>query len=261
MLLDNGRTDVARRRGRPAGAALHPLLGLPERLPGLRADRRPRLRLGLPGPDRRDPHPAAARHREAPGRRADRLAALRLDAVRRLLRRLPGRASTSPRSSSTCAPRWSDSPTATHRCPTPEAVGHRRGCAWALAEPAAARPGRARGRARRSARRAARPDAATAAAGLGRSAPGPAAATCGCRRASRSGPGGGGPTAAGGGDAMSPTATEARDGDPRAASRDALADAPVARVSIPRGYERAAARRAPTSSSCSPSASATTARR
>ena len=38
----------ARRRGRPPGAALHPLLGLPELLPGLRARRRPRLRLGLP---------------------------------------------------------------------------------------------------------------------------------------------------------------------------------------------------------------------
>ena len=38
----------ARRRGRPPGAALHPLLGLPQRLPGLRADRRARLRLGLP---------------------------------------------------------------------------------------------------------------------------------------------------------------------------------------------------------------------
>ena len=48
MLLDNGRTDALGRRGRPPGAALHPLLGLPERLPGLRAHRRPRLRLGLP---------------------------------------------------------------------------------------------------------------------------------------------------------------------------------------------------------------------
>ena len=42
-----------------AGAALHPLLGLPQRLPGLRADGRPRLRLRLPGPDRRDPDAAA----------------------------------------------------------------------------------------------------------------------------------------------------------------------------------------------------------
>ena len=51
----------ARRRGRPRGAALHPLLRLPQRLPGLRAHRRARLRLGLPGPDRRDP--VAAAHR------------------------------------------------------------------------------------------------------------------------------------------------------------------------------------------------------
>ena len=46
-----------RRHRRPPGAALHPLLGLPQRLPGVRAGRRPRLRLGLPGPDRRHPHP------------------------------------------------------------------------------------------------------------------------------------------------------------------------------------------------------------
>ena len=51
----------ARRRGRPDGAALHPLLGVPQRLPGLRAHRRARLRLGLPGADRRDPVPAADR--------------------------------------------------------------------------------------------------------------------------------------------------------------------------------------------------------
>ena len=48
-----------RRRGRAPGAALHPLLRLPQRLPGLRADRRPRLRVGLPGADRRDPDAAA----------------------------------------------------------------------------------------------------------------------------------------------------------------------------------------------------------
>ena len=47
VLLDDGRTRRARRRGRPPGAALHPLLGLPERLPGLRAHRRPGLRVGL----------------------------------------------------------------------------------------------------------------------------------------------------------------------------------------------------------------------
>ena len=54
----------ASRRGRPAGAPLHPLQRVPERLPGLLADRRARLRLGLPRADRRDPHAAADRHRE-----------------------------------------------------------------------------------------------------------------------------------------------------------------------------------------------------
>ena len=79
--LGAGRPD------RPPGAALHQVLGLPERVPGLRADRRPRLRLALPGPDRRDHLPAAAR-RHLPGRR---VAALRLHLVRRLLRGVPGR--------------------------------------------------------------------------------------------------------------------------------------------------------------------------
>ena len=74
----------ARRPHRPPGAALHPLLGLPELLPGLLAHRRPRLRVGLPRPDRRDPHPAARGPR--PG--AD--AAVGVLAVRRVLRGLPG---------------------------------------------------------------------------------------------------------------------------------------------------------------------------
>ena len=77
----------ARRRGRPAGAALHPLLCLPQRLPGLRAGRRPRLRVGLPGSDRRDPQPADAGSGGGP---AGRLAAVCLVAVRRLLRGVPG---------------------------------------------------------------------------------------------------------------------------------------------------------------------------
>ena len=84
VLLDNGRTRRARRPGRPPGAALHPLLGVPQRLPGLLAHRRARLRVGLPRPDRRDPDAAAAGAR--PG--AD--AAVRLEPVRRVLRGLPG---------------------------------------------------------------------------------------------------------------------------------------------------------------------------
>ena len=76
----------AGRPGRPSGAALHPLLGLPELLPGLRAGRRPRLRLGVPRPDRRDPQPAPQGRGHRP---AGRLAAVRLLALRRVLRGLP----------------------------------------------------------------------------------------------------------------------------------------------------------------------------
>ena len=87
MLLDNGRTRaLADEVGRQALRCIRCSACL-NVCPGLRADRRPRLRLGLPRPDRRDPQPAAEGHRR---RRADRLAALRLDALRRVLRGLPG---------------------------------------------------------------------------------------------------------------------------------------------------------------------------
>ena len=85
VLLDNGRTNTLADTVGRASTALHPLLRLPERLPGIRAHRRPRLRLGLPRPDRRGAHPALA----GITGHAD-LAALRLLAVRCLLRRLPG---------------------------------------------------------------------------------------------------------------------------------------------------------------------------
>ena len=71
-----GQRTHARARGRgwPPGAALHPLLGVPQRLPGVRAYGRPRVRIGLPGADRRDPDAAAARGSTArprcPSRRA-----------------------------------------------------------------------------------------------------------------------------------------------------------------------------------------------
>ena len=84
VLLDNGRTAALADPVGRAGAALHPLLGVPERVPGIRAHWRPRLRLGVPRPDRRDTVAAAHRHR------GQRIAAVRLVAVRRLLRRLPG---------------------------------------------------------------------------------------------------------------------------------------------------------------------------
>ena len=51
-----------RRRGRPRCAALHSVQRLPQRVPGVRTHRRPRVRLGLPGSDRRDPEPATHRH-------------------------------------------------------------------------------------------------------------------------------------------------------------------------------------------------------
>ena len=57
---------------------------MPERVPGVRAGRRARLRLGLSGPDRSDPDAAAAGHRGGA------IAAIRLLAVRRVRRRLPG---------------------------------------------------------------------------------------------------------------------------------------------------------------------------
>ena len=83
--------------GRPPGAALHPLLGVPERVPGLRARRRPGLRVGLSGPDRRDPDAAAAR----PGRRRRRCRGRRRCAVPAT--RSARSRSTSPRCSCTCA--------------------------------------------------------------------------------------------------------------------------------------------------------------
>jgi hypothetical protein len=53
----------AGRRDRTADPQLYPLLGLLERLPGLRAYGRPRLQLGVPRPHRRHPHAAARRDR------------------------------------------------------------------------------------------------------------------------------------------------------------------------------------------------------
>ena len=66
VLLDNGRTAVLADEVGRSGPALHPVQRLPQRLPGLRAGRRPRVRLGLPGADRRHPHPDAHRGRQNP---------------------------------------------------------------------------------------------------------------------------------------------------------------------------------------------------
>ena len=75
----------ARRSRRPAGAPLHPLLGLHQRVPGLPPDRRACVPLAVCRADRGDPRPTA-RGRERGGG----VAAVRLVALRRLLRRVPG---------------------------------------------------------------------------------------------------------------------------------------------------------------------------
>ena len=85
VLLDNGRTNVLRDEFGPPGAALHPLLSLPQRMPGVRADRWSRVRRHVSRTDRGRPDTAARRRRtclDAP---------IRVIAVRGLLRRLPGR--------------------------------------------------------------------------------------------------------------------------------------------------------------------------
>ena len=94
ILLDNGRTAVLVRRGRPGRAELHPVQRLPERLPGVRAGRRARVRVGLSGPDRGDPVAAADRDR------GQRLAC-------RTRRRSAAPATTSVRSRSTFRRSWS----------------------------------------------------------------------------------------------------------------------------------------------------------
>ena len=84
ILLDNGRTQRAGGPGGVEGVVVHPLRGVPERLPGLSPRRRLGLRLGLSRPDRLDPHAPSDRP-EKGGR-----AALRLVAVRGVRRSLPG---------------------------------------------------------------------------------------------------------------------------------------------------------------------------
>ena len=84
VLLDNGRSSILAKPTRAPDPQVHPLRRLHEHLPGLSPDRRPRLRLGLSRPHRRHSHSAA----DADATRA--VAALRLIALRRLLRSLPG---------------------------------------------------------------------------------------------------------------------------------------------------------------------------
>ena len=84
VLLDNGRTRVL--EDAEARETLHCIrcARLPQRLPGLSPDRRPRLRLDLQRSDRRDPDPAAAGHGALDH------AAVCVVVVRRVLRGMPG---------------------------------------------------------------------------------------------------------------------------------------------------------------------------
>ena len=241
------------RHARAPGAPLHPLLGVPERLPGLRADRRPGVRIGLSGTDRRDPDATAARHRQAPGRQADRLAAVRVVAVRRLLRGLsgpdrhPGGARPPPRPG---RPSLRGDPPA----PDPRGRRVRRG-RLDVPQPAAARSRGACRRARWPAVRSSRADRASPGPGSdrwlvpvarhqdagARVVPGVVAADR--RRAGRG--------------AMT-GATGARE-IVLGRIREALADGPAPHRR-PARLREAACRPGPTSSSCSSSGSATTGR-
>ena len=92
------RAQRAAGRRVPRDARLHPLRSVPERVPRLPADRRARLRLGLPGADGRGAH-AVAGGRPARGGRAGR----RVHPVRRLHGRLP-RADPAPGPAAVPAP-------------------------------------------------------------------------------------------------------------------------------------------------------------
>ena len=128
VLLDNGRTAVLVRRPGPRRPELHPLQRLPQRLPGLRAGRRARLRLGLPRPDRGDPVPAADRHR------GQRLAAVRVLAVRRLLRRRARSRSTSRAILVHLRAEHTETYAAEHRLPSAEATAMA-AAAWVMRNP------------------------------------------------------------------------------------------------------------------------------
>ena len=138
MLLDNGRTATLADPRRAQRAALHPLLGLPQRLPRLRAHRRARLRLDLSRPDRRRALAAADRRAATTPRcRSRRRCAAPATTCARWR-------STSRRCSCTCARGWT-----TPRARTPERAAMPRSppgpCArprrWRLAlRLAAARP-------------------------------------------------------------------------------------------------------------------------
>ncbi len=167
------------RPGRPPGAALHPLLGLPERVPGVRADRRPRVRLGLSRADRRGAVPAADRDRGRTPRcrTRPRCAAPATTPARSR--------STSRRFSSTCAPGTSRRHAASTGCRGPRPIAMA-AASWVMSDP------RRFAAAQRSSRagRAARRDPAGSPRCRRRWPPGPGPATRRARQPRRSANGG-----------------------------------------------------------------------
>ena len=192
ILLDNGRTDVLSDTvGRQAlrcircSACLN-VCPVYERTGGQAYGS------VYPGPIGAILTPAAARDRQAPGRQADRLAAVRLVAVRGVLRGLSGpdrhpRGARPPARPGRAAVRGDP--------PAADRGGAGMHAAWTLRTPRRLRRAERR-RARRPAVRAARQAPADPGAGA-QSGPGSGHATSRPRRANRSGPGGGGPTADG----------------------------------------------------------------
>ena len=226
----------ARRPGRSPGAALHPLLGLPERLPGLLAHRRARLRVRLSRADRGDPHPAA----RGPGEGS--LAAVRLEPVRRVLRGLPGRDRHPARAG---APALAGGG---HRAGLEAGKGGNEGDVPGFLVAAGVRDARS---ARRGSARARSPAAVASSACRGRCPAGPPRATCPSRRRRPSATGGSASAATAtlgprvGSERAkrqpSPQAAPAETGDARAVIlgriRSALGDHPPA-VEVPRDYRR-----------------------
>ena len=107
---------------RPQRAVLHPLLRVPEPVPGVRAHGRPCVRVGLCRSNRC--RPIAAAHPS--GHQPD--AAVRVVAVRRVLRRVPSRHRQSRADAPAC--RVVDA-----RGRTPEAAGDDRRRAWTMRSP------------------------------------------------------------------------------------------------------------------------------
>ncbi len=64
VILDNGRSRQLGDAGVPVDLALHSLRRVPERVPGVSADRRSRLWFGVLGADRRGAHAALDRRSE-----------------------------------------------------------------------------------------------------------------------------------------------------------------------------------------------------